>query len=203
MPLDFTTEQLSLPFIFEEWRAIPGFEGCYEASNLGRVRGLSRMVKSGYNSQRFMKSYMLKPWIDAGGYYTVNPWTHGGSKGRIKVHRLVALTFLGECPKGLEVNHIDGNKLNNCVTNLEYITHSENAKHAFRLGLNHSPLLGRKGIGHKKHKLAEEQVSAILLDKRFQKVIANDYNVSQCTISNIKTGKIWGQVHHIEYWEVK
>ena len=77
---------------------------------------------------------LLKPYLDpharCGGYYRVN------INGRTRdVHRLVAEAFLGQPKPGFEVNHKDGNKLNNHVSNLEWVTHLENVQHAYRTGL--------------------------------------------------------------------
>ena len=69
------------------------------------------------------------------------------------IHRLVALTFLGPVPDGLEVNHKDGNKLNNCPENLEYVTRSQNVKHCFSTGLR-----THNGERHPSHKLTNDQV---------------------------------------------
>ena len=77
---------------------------------------------------------LLKPYLDpnarCGGYYRVNI----NGRGR-DVHRLVAEAFLGQPKPGFEVNHKDGNKLNNHVSNLEWVTHLENVQHAYRTGL--------------------------------------------------------------------
>lgn len=99
----------------EIWKAIPGYEGFYEISTAGRIRNLQ--------TKRFLKTKSNQP------YYQV--WLNKNGLREIKkVHQLVALTFLGEPPPGCVVNHIDLNKHNNCLTNLEYATSSQNAQHA-------------------------------------------------------------------------
>jgi hypothetical protein len=98
----------------EIWKDIPGYEGCYQASDLGRIRSI-----------RFNKDKKLKPSIDGGGYFQL-----GISKNKqrycFKVHTLVALTFIGPRPDGLIIDHIDGNKKNNKSDNLQYITSRQN-----------------------------------------------------------------------------
>lgn len=69
MPLKNTTAQPSLPLVFEEWRAIPGYEGYYEASNLGELRGLPRLVRSGNKGLRHKTLHLLKPISGAREYY--------------------------------------------------------------------------------------------------------------------------------------
>lgn len=69
------------------------------------------------------------------GKYLAISWHEDGQYRWKHVHRLVAEAIYGPCPKGMQVNHIDGNKLNNDPTNLEYVTPKENIQHAFELGL--------------------------------------------------------------------
>lgn len=114
----------------EEWRAIEGYEGIYEVSNLGRVKALSRTVI--YPDKR--KDYtrpeqILKPWFESGGYYQVSLCKNGKVKNR-RVHVLVAMAFLGHIPNGstLVVDHIDENRTNNNIQNLQIITHQDNIK---------------------------------------------------------------------------
>lgn len=103
----------------EQWQDIPGYEGLYQVSTLGRIKG-NRGIKS------------LR--IDKRGYLTV--WLCKDSiQKNYKAHRLVALAFIPNPENKATVNHIDGNKQNNCVENLEWATHSENINHANRTGL--------------------------------------------------------------------
>lgn len=110
----------------EEWRAI--HFGNYEVSNLGNVR-----VVVGKRPGSLKKASRSST-----GYYIVG-LSYQGKCTTSLVHRLVAAAFLGECPAGYEVNHKDGNKANNRLENLEYVTRKENARHAFDMGLNKLP----------------------------------------------------------------
>lgn len=111
----------------EEWRDVIGFEGVYSVSNLGRVR-------RDLNSRGvFQDKRILKLAIKKDGYLDVT-LSRPGLRKHVKVHKLVAAAFLGNAA-GRTVNHKDGNKSNNCLENLEYLTQSENVRHAFQTGL--------------------------------------------------------------------
>lgn len=114
----------------EQWRAIQGYEGLYEVSNTGRVRSLPRQDAAG--SKRKMR-YLRCPINNSG--YPSSTLTRPGFTKRYMVHTLVAEAFIGPRPEGLEVNHIDGCKINNQAANLEYVSHKENVRHAWRIGL--------------------------------------------------------------------
>lgn len=116
----------------EVWKAIPGFEGRYEVSDKGRIRTCSNGRWGNRQSCRIMS---LK--VNTVGYFCVNlykPFSGGKSTCQM-VHRLVAEAFIPNPENKPQVNHIDGNKLNNKVENLEWVTASENKYHAVRTGL--------------------------------------------------------------------
>lgn len=112
----------------ETWKDITGFEGIYQISNLGNVKSLERLVKGKFNL-RINKEKILKPVKDIHGYYWVTLYYGDKRNKRIKLHQLMAITFLNHIPCGhkLVVNHIDFNKENNTLNNLEIITQRENA----------------------------------------------------------------------------
>src|SRR5699024_4525129 len=113
----------------EIWKAVvrEGFEGCYEVSNLGRVRSVDRVVKSARGDIRY-KGRLLTPSPNNDGYLTIN-LCYAGKKNNVKVHRLVAEAFLQNRKQLPEVNHIDEIKTNNEVSNLEWCTRIENMNH--------------------------------------------------------------------------
>jgi hypothetical protein len=118
--------------INEEWRKIPNYPN-YEVSNFGRVRSLTREINQFGHKQtykRIMRGKILKPRKQNGGYLLIN-LSKDGTRYAVTVHRLVAKCFLTD-HEGNDVNHKDGNKTNNCLSNLEYVTRSENIKHAYR-----------------------------------------------------------------------
>ena len=108
----------------EIWRKIEGYEGLYEVSNLGQVRSF-------YSGE----AKILKPWVDKDGYLTVTLYKNGKGYAK-KVHRLVAVAFIPNIDNKPQVNHIDGNKQNNTVDNLEWVTSKENIQHAWNTGLS-------------------------------------------------------------------
>lgn len=124
----------------EVWRDMKDYKGLYQVSNLGRVRSLDKIVNSanqyGAVYTRKRKGKILKPFIDGkGNYLQVTFYTEGTNKRNYLVHRLVAQEFIPNPDNKLEVNHIDGNKLNNSIDNLEWVTAKENMQHASKNGL--------------------------------------------------------------------
>lgn len=109
----------------EEWRDIPGYEGIYKVSSTGRIYSAPRTTTKG----GLMRCHVN----NKNGYVYAQLYKNGKTRNA-RVHRLVASAFLGNRPE-LQVNHIDGNKTNNSVSNLEYCTQSENVIHAYRTGL--------------------------------------------------------------------
>lgn len=113
--------------------------GLYEVSNLGKIRRL-KFINGKHN---FNKIKECKQTLNTWGYMTVNLCKNGKSNTK-RVHRLVAITFLGE--SNLQVDHIDGNKLNNRLDNLEYVTPKENTQRAWKNGLAKSTEHQRKVV---------------------------------------------------------
>jgi hypothetical protein len=104
-----------------EWKPVEGFEGLYEVSNYGEVKSLERLDSRGNH----LKEKLLSPGKDSKGYLRVTLSKNGVVK-TFKIHRLVYGTFVGEIPKGIQCNHIDENKENNRVDNLNLMTPKEN-----------------------------------------------------------------------------
>lgn len=157
--------------LIEDWRPVVGKEGSYEASNFGRVRSLPHKYSPG---TKILKTSM------ASGYLQV---------GRVgAVHIAVAKAFIGISPsKYHEVNHKDGVKTNNCPTNLEWLLHGENIKHAIDNGLL---------ITHVRRtaKLSKESVAYIRSSIEKGCDLAKRFGVSEMNISLIRNNKIWKDV---------
>lgn len=157
----------------EEWKPITGYEEDYEVSNLGRVRSKDILVWGG-KSYYQKKGKVLKPGLGGTGYYTVS------LRGKThKVACLVANAFLIKESDSDYVNHIDGDKTNDNVANLEYVSPSSNSKHASITGLHTY-----------KGKLSYEQkVEIAFLHKRGLAYTTihknNDYGVSKSAIQRI------------------
>ena len=124
----------------EIWKPIVGLEGIYEISSLGRVKSLSRLYNTGNKlAQRIKEENILKPKASKVGYLVVT-LSMGTRKDRktVKVHRLIANAFIPNPKNKPQVNHIDGNKINNSISNLEWSTAKENVHHAIGMGLRSS-----------------------------------------------------------------
>ena len=117
----------------EIWKDIEGYEGLYQVSNLGRVRSLDRKSRN-RNGEILLKGKVLKCYTSSHGYPTAT-LSKNGIRKKIAVHILVGKAFIPNNENKPEINHIDGNKSNNVVTNLEWVTYSENLIHAWRTGL--------------------------------------------------------------------
>lgn len=112
----------------EIWKDVKGYEGYYQVSNLGRVKSLCRVVDGKSNSKRTLKERILKINLSTRGYPQVKLLKY--SKCRtIPVHQLVAIAFLGHKPNGykLVVNHINYDKTDNRLENIELVTQRQNA----------------------------------------------------------------------------
>ena len=108
----------------EEWRSIEGYEGLYQVSSLWRVRSCDRFVNSN-GGTRLHKGKVLKPGMDRVGYLHV-VLCKEGKPTAFSVHRLVYEAFHGKIPEGMQVNHIDEDKSNNSLNNLNLMTPKEN-----------------------------------------------------------------------------
>lgn len=166
----------------EIWKPVVGFEGLYEVSNLGQVRSLDRQTRGGFKPSR-----ILKPQTQWTGYTQVGLTRPGQRQQYKKIHVLVAEAFLPNPDNKPQMNHKNGIRNDNRLENLEWVTISENHKHAFR-ELGKKPSRAALGKPSPRRKLSKEQVEAIRSDTRSQTAIAEDYGVSQQTISNVKLG---------------
>jgi hypothetical protein len=163
----------------EEWRACNLCYG-YNISNHGRIK----RVKTGPGT--YIGRY-LTAYIGTGGYMQVNLSINRKVTHQM-IHTLVAKAFIGERPKGYQINHKDGNKQNNCVYNLEYCTPKENQRHAVRNGL--FPV----GERHGNSKLTELDVLEIRKLFEFEKsdrLIGKLFNVGHNCIHSLRLGNTW------------
>lgn len=178
----------------EIYKVINGSE-CYSVSNMGNVK-----TKNWRNTK---KEAVLKPAKDKKGYLRVGLCINGNSK-TFKVHRLVASAFISNPLNKPQVNHKDGNKSNNSIYNLEWVTCSENQIHAIKTGL----VKIKKGykryapwtVGQNNHNAILTEYKIIEIRKKFKprvytrKMLALEYGVKECTIKDIVLRKSWSNV---------
>lgn len=122
----------------ERWKPVPEWEGLYEVSDQGRVRSLDRMVGSHHGGRRLVRGRILKPQ-PAGkyGHLKVAP-CKDGKEHPVQIHQLVMRAFVGACPEGQEVRHLDSAPWNNTLANLAYGTRVENAQDRVQNGTDNN-----------------------------------------------------------------
>jgi hypothetical protein len=167
----------------ERWLPVFGYENYYEVSNLGQVRSTA-------DRHNTFMGRLLKLTVGRKGYLTVNFCVNDKRSTR-RVARMVANAFIPNPDNKPEVNHKDGVKSNNCVSNLEWTTSSENSQHAYDTGLQAKPL----GELNTQAKLTTNQV--IEIRKRYKsenismQKLGSEYGINLSTTYNIITGKLW------------
>lgn len=170
----------------ERWLPIPGYEGYYEVSDLGRVRSVDRTIPGRWGETR-RRGRLTKLLLDKDGYHRVNLNKLGVAK-QVGVHQLVLQAFVGKCPVGEQALHGDGVRTHNVLGNLSWGTPRANCADRRRHGR------GPNGARNPRAKLCEELVRRIRADRRSQTVIAADFGVDQTTVSSIRLRKTWPEV---------
>ncbi len=174
------------------YRDIPGFPG-YRVGDDGSVWSCWRQIgRIGGGTRAVLGTEWkpLKPSKGSGGYFVVNLCRDG--KQRVhRIHRLVALAFLGECPDGLEVCHGDGVPTNNCLTNLRYGTHKENAADSIRHGVLSQ---GERNGGSKLTEVKVREIRKLGAAGMSGVERAKLFGVGKATISHIDHRVIWKHV---------
>jgi len=167
------------------WKNIPGFEG-YQASECGMVRSVDR-----FTGRRFYRGKVLKRIIDRNTLYCAHSLRVDGKTYTRRVHVLIALTFIGPRPDGFEIDHINGDKSDNSVNNLEYVSSSENSKRAYAIGLV------KKKVGGTNSKIKKVDVVFIRYNYAMGMTfsdISKIYPIDQRTVGAIARRESWAGI---------
>lgn len=178
---------------YEKWKDIKGYEGLYAISSYGRVFISERTIKDNSGRIRKLKGKIAKQSTSSNGYSFVG-LTKNNERKIHYIHKIVSEHFLKRKLNKKWVNHIDGDKKNNNVINLEFCTPSENIKHAYDNNLN----VHFKGVGFPLSKLDDDKVKEIRIlystNCKNRKQLADKYNVSVGAIAKVINNETWKHV---------
>lgn len=183
----------------EEWRSVVGYEGIYEVSNLGNVRSIPRPINRGIRGITHTKTYRnLRLRVNKYGYHDTHLRDAPTGRSRIyEIHRLVASAFIPNPEGKPTVNHMDSNRTNNSVSNLEWATHKENITH----GMKHGKIPDMKGSSNHMSRLTAEDV--LLLRSEWKtglytyQSLADKYGHSHGCVFCVITRRSWGHLKEV------
>lgn len=159
---------------------------------MGRIKSIQRTYSDCNGRKLKVMSRILKQRFSADGYLKFSVSKHGVMT-TYKTHRPVAMHFIENVEKKSEVNHIDGVKTNNMVSNLEWNTSKENIQHAYKNGLM-NPLNGENGINSKLTELDVIEIRKMRTKGLKQSEIAKQFDVARTTIRDVLSKKNWAHI---------
>lgn len=163
----------------EVWKDIKDYEGIYQVSNFGNVKSLGNSFSR--------KERLLKLSHQSKGYLTV-VLQKNATRKMVLTHRLVAEHFIDNTESKPQVNHINGDKTDNIVENLEWVSHRENLDHAIK---NNLTLKGEENRNSKLKDVDVIKIYSLLQKGTTTKELSESYNVSYSTIDSIRTNRYW------------
>ncbi len=176
----------------EIWKDIPGFESKYQCSTLGRFKRLRRLVENRTTNIYWLKEKILSPCHESNGYLQISLMYRKKPK-LFLAHRLIIKTFKKKERGRFFVNHINGVKDDKILSNLEWCTKSENAKHSFQIGVQCN-----KGESHPQAKLTNNLIKEIrnkyVPHIYSSRKIAREYNLSKSHVLAIVNHKSWAHL---------
>ncbi len=177
----------------EIWKDIPGYEGWYKVSNFGRVRSVDRYVNHPDGGKSIRSGRIIKPLKTHDNYLYVGLWKNGKCH-RYKVHRLVYEAFNGLIPEGMQVNHINEDKTDNRLENLNLMTPKEN----YNWGTRNNRISKTKTNGRTSKPVLQLTLDGELVREwpsmnEAQRHGYDSGNISACCLGKLKTykGFIW------------
>ena len=184
--------------VTEMWKDVKGYEGKYQVSDYGQVRSIDRYSKHPRLGEWHRRGVVLKPCIVKGYHHVV--LHNDGKPHMFRVHRIVLEAFCGAPPDvDFQCNHIDCDKSNNRISNLEWTTAKNNTAHAIANGMRPS------GERHHRAVLKDCQVLDIvsLLSTHSRSSLGQMFGVSKPAIGDIAAGRTWGHLTGLDRNYVK
>lgn len=173
-----------------KWKEVKGYEGRYIISNYGEVISLPR-YKNNKSKLQYVEPKEILQYVNKNNGYIYVMLCKNGKQKNIRLHRLVAEAFIPNSENLLQINHIDGNKQNNKVNNLEWCNQSQNEIHAYKLGL----IKNRNKIKVRQYDLDDNFIKEFESMKEASKETGVSIsNISQCINNKKKQGYSCGYI---------
>jgi hypothetical protein len=188
--IELTPDVSSCVFNMEEiWKDIPDYEGLYQASTFGRIRGVNKTKEYRPGVFVSVRGKVLKA-CSVMGYMKVCLY-NGKTKKTLSVHRLIAITFIPTNDLSLKVNHKDFNKKNCDPLNLEWCTQRDNVLHSVKHGVHHR---GERTYGSKLTDNIVSEIRKRFINGELQKDLAYEFGVGDSCISSLISRRTWKHI---------